>query len=278
MNQITTFGSIMKRLFLFALLLSLSYLHAAVYKGRTAYIGFCKDCHGNGTTMAKRYKSDQWRDFLNNKGKELAKLHIETPKMQSHIKKLQAQGLIPYTTVLTVQDYFLNRSEKLNNSMTRKEKKAAKRRIFQYQSRHLRDFFVEFAKDSGKVPACSDDNPEQTKEQIELAKKIAEAERLRREKIAEKRKVHYERTQAQKNKQKEEAAKKAARAVAAKRAEEERQRKAKAAKLKAEKEARAKAEKAKKKPLTTDQKILQLVKGKLSKAEMRQLKTLLKQR
>ena len=54
----------MKKIAFYLLLLSIMTLQAAVYKGRTAYIGFCKDCHGNGTKMAKKHTGNQLKNMF----------------------------------------------------------------------------------------------------------------------------------------------------------------------------------------------------------------------
>ena len=278
-------------------------LQAAVYQGRTAYIGFCKDCHGNGTKIAKKYSSDQWRTYLDKKGKALGGLHINSSKMGDRIAEQQANGLLPYTSVASIKEYFSNRSEIILKSMKRSEKKATKRRIFKYQARHLKDFFVEFAKDSGKVPACSDDSAGAgSKAEMEQARRIQEAERQRRAKKAERNKVKHVATaivvigSKKANRAKEKATAKAAAAVRQK--EQKRlakaaakakkaKKKSKAAKAKAARLAKAKATKAKritrkqlashkrKSKRTVNEQIVDLVDGKLSAKDLNKLKILL---
>lgn len=282
-------------------------LQAAVYKGRTAYIGFCKDCHGNGTKMAKKYTGDEWRMFLDKKGVALAKRHLSSKRLDSNILEQQAKGLLPYSTVQSIHAYFANKSEIILKNMSKSEKKATKKRIYKYQSRHLRDFFVEFSKDSGKVPACSDDTAggQATKEELAQAKRIQDAERQRRAKKAEREKEQLSRIKNNIKTQKEiaaakrEAKKAQARKDALKR-QQEQLRRAKEAKIQAaknksrkEKEARIakdkanrlakqraremlKAQRAKNAKMSKNDKILALVKGKLSKKELKELKALLK--
>ena len=291
----------MKKISFYLLLLSLFSLEAAVYKGRTAYIGFCKDCHGNGTKMAKKYTGDEWRTYLDKKGMVLAKLHLNSKNLDSTILEQQAKGFLPYSSVKSIHAYFENRSEIILKSMSKSVKKATKKRIFKYQSRHLRDFFVEFSKDSGKVPACSDDTAggKASKEEMAQAKRIQDAERKRRAKKAQREKAKYERLK------KREAAQKAK--LLAKRAQEEekarqealkkekeqaklakiyaaneklrKRREAKLAKEQAAKLAKQKREKERKRKaarMSKNEKILALVKGKLSRSELKKLKALLK--
>ncbi len=295
----------MKKIAFYLLILSLMTLQAAVYKGRTAYIGFCKDCHGNGTKMAKAYTSDQWHNMFSKKGAVLAKMHLDAASsIAQRIAEKQAEGLLPYTTLKTVKEYFQNRSEIILKSMTRSEKKAAKGRIYKYQSRHLKDFFVEFSKDSGKVPACSDDNSGgESKAEQEQARRIQEAERQRRAKKAEreKAKLLLAQTRAKQARAQQEAA--SAKKVRQEAAKQARLKKEQAAQAKADRIAKQKAariakekarkEAAKKKAaeqrisqkelashkrnskLTINEQIVKLVEGKLSEKDLNQLKILL---
>jgi len=95
-------------------------LEAAVYKGQKAYVKKCRKCHGGGQKVAASKRMKEWKKLLNkkNKGIKLAALHLENPKAKKSHK------------------YF-------------DSKKYRKR------ARHLRDFMVEYAKDSGNVPACN---------------------------------------------------------------------------------------------------------------------------
>ena len=275
-------------------------LEAAVYKGRTAYIGFCKDCHGNGTKMAKKYTSDQWRSFLDKKGVALAQRHLNSKDLDSNILAQQAKGFLPYSSVQSIHAYFENKSEIILKSMSKSEKKATKKRIFKYQSRHLRDFFVEFSKDSGKVPACSDDTVggEGSKEEMAQAKRILDAERQRRARKAarEKEKLSRMKEHKQSQKDREAALRAQEKAKARKEALKRQKLQAKNAKIQKakekrlrEKEARLAKEKAiaKAKAIAKEQKqryakmskndkILALVKGKLSKSDLKKLKAILK--
>ena len=290
----------MKKISFYLLVLSILSLEAAVYKGRTAYIGFCKDCHGNGTKMAKKYSGDEWRTYLDKKGIVLAKLHLNSQNLDSHILEQQAKGFLPYSSVASIHAYFENKSEIILKSMSKSAKKAAKKRIFKYQSRHLRDFFVEFSKDSGKVPACSDDTAggQASKEELAQAKRIQDAERQRRAKKAAREKAKLARIQKHNQAQKQKEALKRAQAkeLARQEAFKRQQRQAKNAKIQAAKDkirkqkaaqiakekARqrakdlAKAKKMRRSKMSKNEKIMALVKGKLNKSDLRKLKALLK--
>ncbi len=111
----------MKKLVLYVLaltVLSLGSAEAAVYKGQKVYIKKCRKCHGGGLEVAASKKKKSWKKLMKNKGEGLAKLHIDNPKAEKSKKYFQSK----------------------------KYRKRAK---------HLRDFLVEYAKDSGNVPACN---------------------------------------------------------------------------------------------------------------------------
>jgi len=106
-------------IFVFSLLF-IPALEAAVYKGQKTYVKKCRKCHGVGQKIAASKRMKEWKVLLNkkNKGAELAKIHLDSEKAKkSH-------------------QYF-------NSKKYRK------------RARHLRDFMVEYAKDSGNVPACN---------------------------------------------------------------------------------------------------------------------------
>lgn len=295
----------MKKIAFYLLVLSVTTIQAAVYQGRTAYIGFCKDCHGNGTKMAKAYTGDQWRAMLDKKGVRMSRLHLDNADaIATKIAQKQANGLLPYSTLKTVKEYFQNKSEIILKSMSRSEKKATKKRIYKYQSRHLKDFFVEFSKDSGKVPACSDDGAGgESKAELEQARRIQDAERQRRAKKSgrEKSKLLLAQTRvnetrnleaekrAKAQKQAREDAKKRqtekARKVKNKKIQVARANKAKAKKKERARKARKKAKKTvtrkqlanhkRKSRLSVNEQIVDLVDGKLSKSDLNKLKILL---
>jgi cytochrome c2 len=93
------------------------HVHAAAYKGQRVYAKHCVACHGRQEFIGSKIAA-QWKVLLDNHGKALAKLHLKSQKAK------ESWG------------YF-------------KSKKYTKK------SRHLKDFLVEYAKDSGKVPACN---------------------------------------------------------------------------------------------------------------------------
>jgi mono/diheme cytochrome c family protein len=98
--------------------LGLGSANAAVYKGQKVYIQKCKKCHGGGLEVAASKKRSGWKKLMKNKGEELAKLHLNNEKAKES------------------WDYFES------STYTKKAK-------------DLKDFLVEYAKDSGNVPACN---------------------------------------------------------------------------------------------------------------------------
>ena len=91
---------------------------AAVYKGQKVYVKKCRKCHGGGQELAASKKQKEWIKMLKNKGAALADIHLANEKAKKSWK------------------YF-------------------KKKKFRKRARHLKDFLVEYAKDSGNVPACN---------------------------------------------------------------------------------------------------------------------------
>ncbi len=111
----------MKKLIMYILaitVLGLGSADAAVYKGQKVYIKKCRKCHGGGLEVAASKKKRSWKKIMKHKGEGLAKLHTDNKKAKKSWK------------------YF-------------ESKKYRKR------AKHLKDFLVEYAKDSGNVPACN---------------------------------------------------------------------------------------------------------------------------
>jgi len=104
--------------FLSVMFLSLLPANAAIYKGQKIFVKQCLSCHEGGQTFVAEYKIKKWKKFMKKKGKPLAKLHLE----DKDAKKSWS--------------YF-------------KSKKYTKK------SKHLKQFVIEYAKDSGNVPACN---------------------------------------------------------------------------------------------------------------------------
>ncbi|MGA9046644.1 c-type cytochrome [Sulfuricurvum sp.] len=93
-------------------------LNAATYKGQKIYMDSCKECHGGGQELAGSKKQRVWEKLMDDKGEKLADIHLSS-------KKAQASW-----------EYFKGRS-------------------YTKGAKHLEDFLVEYAADSGNVPACN---------------------------------------------------------------------------------------------------------------------------
>ena len=98
--------------------LSLTSSNAAIYKGQRVFVKKCLKCHDQGQSFVSQYKMKKWKKWMKKKGKPLAKLHLKDKKAKKSWK------------------YF-------------KSKKYTKK------SKHLKQFLIEYAKDSGNVPACN---------------------------------------------------------------------------------------------------------------------------
>ena len=93
------------------------HLQAASYKGQRVFSKRCVKCHGRQDFIESKTKK-QWKKLLRKKGKKLIEIHLKSKKAKKSWK------------------YF-------------------KSKRFERKSKHLKDFLVEYAKDSGRVPACN---------------------------------------------------------------------------------------------------------------------------
>jgi len=111
----------MSKFILFILSLTLFTLAsspAAIYKGQKVFVKQCLKCHETGQAFVAKKKIRYWKKIMKKKGRPLAKLHLKSKDAKKSWK------------------YF-------------KSKKYTKK------SKHLKQFLVEYAKDSGNVPACN---------------------------------------------------------------------------------------------------------------------------
>ena len=97
---------------------SLTSADAAIYKGQRVFVKKCLKCHRQGQNFINQYKMKTWKKLMKKKGKPLAELHLKNKKAKKSWK------------------YF-------------------KSRRYSKKSKHLKQFLVEYAKDSGNVPACN---------------------------------------------------------------------------------------------------------------------------
>ncbi|WP_457744565.1 cytochrome C [Sulfurimonas sp.] len=108
--------------FLFILLsltiFSITSSNAAIYKGQRIFIKKCLHCHKDGQNFVSEYKMSHWKKLMKKKGAPLAELHLKNKKAKKSWK------------------YFESRK-------------------YARKSKHLKQFLMEYAKDSGNVPACN---------------------------------------------------------------------------------------------------------------------------
>ncbi len=100
------------------LLFSLIPLNAAVYKGQRVFQKNCLQCHKPGESFIASHTIEYWQKATEQKGRKLAELHLISEK---------AHGS---------WEYF--RSKKYTK-----------------KAKHLGDFLMEYAQDSGNIPACN---------------------------------------------------------------------------------------------------------------------------
>jgi cytochrome c5 len=91
---------------------------AAIHKGQKIFVKECVSCHDSGQTFVAKKKMKEWKKLMDDKGKELAELHINSKN------------------AIESKSYFESGNYEKN-------------------SKHLEQFLVEYAKDSGNVPACN---------------------------------------------------------------------------------------------------------------------------
>ncbi|MBU1658072.1 cytochrome C [bacterium] len=109
-----------KKFFLFIsiLFLTLATSSAAVYKGQKIFVKECVKCHASGQVFVATQNMKDWKKLMNKNGKGLADLHLGKEKAKDS------------------WEYF-------DSS------------IYAKKTKHLEQFLVEYAKDSGNVPACN---------------------------------------------------------------------------------------------------------------------------
>ena len=95
--------------------LSLTSANAAIYKGQMVFVKKCIPCHKDGETLLAKYKMDHWEELMNENGKQLADLHLKSKKAEKSWAYFRGKRYLK-------------------------------------KSKDLKDFLVEYAKDSGNVP------------------------------------------------------------------------------------------------------------------------------
>lgn len=112
----------MRRFFVFcmiSLFLPLA-LNAALYKGQREFVNACIGCHESRQEFIITKNKKEWKELMQNGGQELAKIHLTSVNEKAKDS----------------HDYFKDKS-------------------FIKKSKHLMQFLMEYAKDSGNVPACN---------------------------------------------------------------------------------------------------------------------------
>ena len=93
---------------------------AAVYKGQRIFVKKCVKCHKGGQAFVAKKKKKTWKKLMKKKGKKLAIIHLKS-----------------------------------KDPKAKKSKRYFKSRKYKKKSKHLKQFLMEYAKDSGNVPACN---------------------------------------------------------------------------------------------------------------------------
>lgn len=93
---------------------------AAAYKGQKEFVKRCLGCHKAGQAFVATKNKKDWKNFMKDKGEELSTIHITS-----------------------------------TNSNAEKSVEYFESEAFSKNAKHLQDFLMEYAKDSGNVPACN---------------------------------------------------------------------------------------------------------------------------
>jgi hypothetical protein len=87
---------------------------AAIYKGQAAYGHDCRSCHPSEQELVTSKTQGTWKGFMAGHGQMLAQVHLTSAEAEAS------------------RGYFSSSK-------------------FREESRHLKDFFIEYASDSGKI-------------------------------------------------------------------------------------------------------------------------------
>lgn len=115
-----------KTLFIFLSLSVFTLLNsqAALYKGQRIFMKVCMKCHKDGEAFVSSKKKYIWKKYMKKKGSKLSAVHLKSNKFKEEKKAKK------YTKYFTSKKYTKD-------------------------TKHLKQFMLEYAKDSGKVPACN---------------------------------------------------------------------------------------------------------------------------
>lgn len=92
-------------------------IEAALYKGQKLYVMKCKQCHGLGQVFITAKKQREWDVLMRNKGAAIINFHVNSEEAAE------------------AAEYFKSKDWKRH-------------------AKHLREFMIEYAADSGNIPAC----------------------------------------------------------------------------------------------------------------------------
>ena len=107
-----------KAIFLFFLMsLALLPLTASVYKGQKYFKKKCMSCHGKAFVFVTEKSYEEWERYLDSNGELLYKIHKDSREASSSMEYFNSKHY----------------GKKLN---------------------HYSDFFLEYASDTGNIPAC----------------------------------------------------------------------------------------------------------------------------
>lgn len=95
-------------------------LDAAVYKGQNEFVKKCVKCHKAGQAFVATKKKKEWNSIMKNKGEKLIEMHLQSKETDAEPSR----------------EYFESKD-------------------FSKKTKHLKDFLMEYASDSGNVPACN---------------------------------------------------------------------------------------------------------------------------
>ncbi|MDQ7045806.1 MAG: cytochrome C [Sulfurimonas sp.] len=109
----------MKKIILIILLttLAFSFLNASIYKGQRYFQKKCLSCHGKALKFVTEKSYNEWEEYLADDGDVMYEIHEDADEATDSMKYFQ--------------------SSKYRRSM-----------------KHFRDFFLEYASDTGNIPAC----------------------------------------------------------------------------------------------------------------------------
>lgn len=95
-------------------------LSAAVYKGQGEFVKRCSKCHNAGQVFVATKNKREWNLVMKNNAEKLVEVHIQSKDENAEPS----------------HEYFQSKD-------------------FAKNSKHLKDFLLEYASDSGNVPACN---------------------------------------------------------------------------------------------------------------------------